>query len=159
MGQTVKGMTNAMKSMDPVKISATMEKFEQSFEDMDVASGTMEAAMESTTGNLTPPEEVDQLIQMVADQAGLTLSGQMDGAGPVGTQGISTQEPGEIKPLLSLILLSIFISSSISVNLVPSVCVAFSYLSHSPCKFLYTFIASATKKDDLESRLAALRNP
>jgi len=109
MGQTVKGMTNAMKAMDPVKISATMEKFEQSFEDMDVASGTMEAAMESTTGNLTPPEEVDNLIQMVADQAGLTLSGQMDSAGPVGTQGIGTQEP-------------------------------------------------ASKKDDLESRLAALRN-
>lgn len=95
MGQTVKGMTNAMKAMDPVKISSTMEKFEQCFEDMDVASGTMEAAMESTTGNLTPPEEVDNLINEVADQAGLTLSGQMDSAGPVGTQNISTQEAGE----------------------------------------------------------------
>jgi charged multivesicular body protein 1 len=109
MGETVKGMSSAMKSMDPVKISATMEKFEKSFEDMDVASGTMEAAMESTTGNLTPPEEVDNLIQMVADEAGLTLSGQMDSAGPVGTQGIATNE-------------------------------------------------QAAKKDDLESRLAALRN-
>jgi division protein CdvB (Snf7/Vps24/ESCRT-III family) len=111
MGQTVKGMTNAMKAMDPVKISATMEEFEQCFEDMDVASGTMEAAMESTTGNLTPPEEVDNLIQMVADQAGLTLSGQMDSAGPVGTQDIATQETGEtsrrvIHLLLLLLLLS-----------------------------------------------------
>ncbi len=39
MGQTVKGMTNAMKSMNIEKISKTMAAFEKSFEDMDVRSG------------------------------------------------------------------------------------------------------------------------
>ena len=98
----MKGMTSAMKSMDPLKIASTMEKFEQSFEDMDVASGTMESAMESTTGNLTPPDEVDNLIHMVADEAGLTLSGQLDSAGPVGTHGISNEEPGMAYLLYSM---------------------------------------------------------
>ena len=53
--------------------------------------------MESTTGNLTPPDEVDNLIHMVADEAGLTLSGQLDSAGPVGTHGIRNEEPAAKK--------------------------------------------------------------
>ncbi len=42
MGQTVSGMANAMKSMDPEKIAKTMEQFEKQFEDMDVRSQYME---------------------------------------------------------------------------------------------------------------------
>ncbi len=36
MGQTVKGMSNVMKSMEVTKISETMDQFEKQFEDMDV---------------------------------------------------------------------------------------------------------------------------
>lgn len=36
---TVKGMTNAMKTMDVEQISKVMNEFEKSFEDMDVRSG------------------------------------------------------------------------------------------------------------------------
>ena len=39
MGMTVKGMTNAMKTMDVEKISKVMNEFEKSFEDLDVRSG------------------------------------------------------------------------------------------------------------------------
>lgn len=39
MGQTVKGMANAMKSMQVETIAKTMEEFEKQFEDMDVRSG------------------------------------------------------------------------------------------------------------------------
>ncbi len=42
--------------------------------------------MESTSAMTTPPEQVDQLIQMVADEAGLNVAGQLDGAGTVGTK-------------------------------------------------------------------------
>lgn len=84
MAQTVKGMSNAMKNMEVEKIASTMEQFEKNFEDMDVRSGYMESTMESSTSMTTPPEEVDTLLQMVADEAGLQLSGQLDGAGPVG---------------------------------------------------------------------------
>lgn len=39
MGMTVKGMANAMKSMNVEQISRTMSEFEKQFEDMDVRSG------------------------------------------------------------------------------------------------------------------------
>jgi charged multivesicular body protein 1 len=39
MGQTVKGMSNAMKSMNVESIAKTMAEFEKNFEDMDVRSG------------------------------------------------------------------------------------------------------------------------
>jgi charged multivesicular body protein 1 len=39
MGETVKGMSFAMKSMEVTKIARTMEEFEKQFEDMDVRSG------------------------------------------------------------------------------------------------------------------------
>eukprot|EP00600_Ochromonadales_sp_CCMP1393_P004600 CAMPEP_0174969032 /NCGR_PEP_ID=MMETSP0004_2-20121128/8500_1 /TAXON_ID=420556 /ORGANISM="Ochromonas sp., Strain CCMP1393" /LENGTH=175 /DNA_ID=CAMNT_0016218403 /DNA_START=205 /DNA_END=732 /DNA_ORIENTATION=- len=78
MTQTVKGMTNAMKSMKVEQISQTMEDFEKNFEDMDVRSGYMESTMESTTAMSTPPEDVDNLMKMVADEAGLEIAGQLD---------------------------------------------------------------------------------
>jgi len=46
-----------------------MEQFEKQFEDMDVRSGYMETAMESTTAMATPPEEVDALIQVREKEA------------------------------------------------------------------------------------------
>ena len=54
----MKGMSNAMKSMEPEKIAKTMDEFERQFEDMDVVSGYMEGAMDSTTALSTPPEQV-----------------------------------------------------------------------------------------------------
>jgi charged multivesicular body protein 1 len=122
MGQTVKGMSNAMKAMDPEKIAKTMEQFEKQFEDMDVRSGYMEDTMDATTAMSTPPEQVDNLIQMVADEAGLQLEGLIDSAGPVGTK--EPAQPGNI---------------SLAYSLIPHM------------------IKSAAQKDDLESRLAALR--
>ena len=84
MGLTVKGMSNAMKSMQVDQIAQTMEEFEKQFEDMDVRSGYMEGAMEASTSMSTPPEQVDSLIQMVADEAGLQVGGMLDNVGAVG---------------------------------------------------------------------------
>lgn len=90
MQQTVKGMSNAMKSMKVEQIAATMQEFEKSFEDMDVRSGYMENTMETTTSQSTPPEQVDSLIQMVADEAGLNLASQM---GTAASHEIQTATP------------------------------------------------------------------
>lgn len=84
MGQTVKGMSSAMKGMKVEQIAATMEQFEKQFEDMDVKSGYMEGAMEASTSLSTPPEDVERLIQMVAEENGLRISTAMDSAGTVG---------------------------------------------------------------------------
>ncbi len=95
MGDTVKGMSSAMKAMDPERISKTMEEFEKNFEDMDVRSAYMEGTMEATTSMTTPPEQVDQLIQMVADEAGLKVAGNLDTLGPVGN-GLPQQQAAPV---------------------------------------------------------------
>jgi charged multivesicular body protein 1 len=98
MGMTVQGMSNAMKSMQVDQIASTMEAFEKQFEDMDVRSGYMEGAMEASTSMSTPPEQVDSLIQMVADEAGLQVGGMLDNVGPVGKGLPQKEEPVKAAP-------------------------------------------------------------
>ncbi|GMI30695.1 hypothetical protein TeGR_g4589 [Tetraparma gracilis] len=83
-----------MKSMDVEKISKIMDDFERQFEDMDVRSGYMENAMSNSTASATPAEEVDSLIQMVADQNGLEVGGMLDDVGAVGT-GVPQKAPAQ----------------------------------------------------------------
>lgn len=73
-----------MRYLQVNKISKTMDQFEQQFVDMDVASAYMESTMQSTTAMSTPPDQVDALIQLVADEAGLQLGAEVDSAGTVG---------------------------------------------------------------------------
>ena len=63
-------MDAAMKSMNLEKISNLMDKFEQQFEDLDVQSGVLENAMSQTTTTTVPQNEVENLMQQVADEAG-----------------------------------------------------------------------------------------
>ena len=92
MGSVVKGMDKTLKTMDVEKISKVMDKFEQQFEDLDVRTGYMENAMDATTASATPEEEVNGLIQMVADEHGLTVAADLDDAGVVSTT-VAAPEP------------------------------------------------------------------
>ncbi|KAI9883341.1 MAG: hypothetical protein M1823_004895 [Watsoniomyces obsoletus] len=74
MANVVKGMDHAMKSMDLEKISSIMDKFETQFEDMDVATGYYENATSQATAVGTPQEDVDRLMNQVADEAGVELN-------------------------------------------------------------------------------------
>jgi charged multivesicular body protein 1 len=58
MEGVVRGMKSALASMDVERISTTMDQFEKQFEDMDVVSGYMENAMNTTTAMGTPQEQV-----------------------------------------------------------------------------------------------------
>jgi charged multivesicular body protein 1 len=58
-----------------------MDKFEAQFEDIDVQTQYMEGAMGNTTSMSTPQEEVDLLMQQVADEHGLELNHEL-GATP-----------------------------------------------------------------------------
>ncbi|XP_044575521.1 charged multivesicular body protein 1b isoform X1 [Cotesia glomerata] len=71
MAGVVKAMDAAMKSMNLEKISGLMDKFESQFEDLDVQSSYMENAMSQTTTTNVPQNDVDSLLQQVADEAGL----------------------------------------------------------------------------------------
>ena len=70
MAGVVKAMDAAMKSMNLEKISNLMDKFENQFEDLDVQSSYMENTMSQTVTTSVPQNDVDSLLQQVADEAG-----------------------------------------------------------------------------------------
>lgn len=90
MAGVVKAMDAAMKSMNLEKISSLMDKFENQFEDLDVQSSYMENAMSQTTTTTVPQSDVENLMQQVADEAGLELNMELP-QGQVGSIGTSTQ--------------------------------------------------------------------
>lgn len=77
MAGVVKGMDRAMESMNLEKISLVMEKFESQFEDLDVQTATMEGAMGGVTASAMPQDEIDNLMQQVADENGLELEANL----------------------------------------------------------------------------------
>ncbi|XP_066143343.1 charged multivesicular body protein 1b [Euwallacea fornicatus] len=83
MAGVVKAMDAAMRSMNLEKISTVMDKFEQQFEDLGVQTDVLENTMAQTTTTLIPQNDVDSLMQQVADEAGLELNMEL----PVGPQG------------------------------------------------------------------------
>ncbi|XP_069668746.1 charged multivesicular body protein 1b [Periplaneta americana] len=90
MAGVVKAMDAAMKSMNLEKISNLMDKFENQFEDLDVQSSYMENTMSQTTTTAVPQGDVENLMQQVADEAGLELNMELP-QGQTGTIGASTQ--------------------------------------------------------------------
>jgi charged multivesicular body protein 1 len=57
-----------------------MDKFETQFEDLDVATGYYENATSSATAVATPQDDVDRLMNQVADEAGVELETEMQKA-------------------------------------------------------------------------------
>ena len=84
MKGVVKGMDRGLASMDVDKISHIMDKFEQQFEDLDVKAAYMDTAMNATTANATPVDQVDDLVKMVADENNLELGEAFSDLGPIG---------------------------------------------------------------------------
>lgn len=81
MASVVKGMDRAMDSMNLEKISLVMDKFETQFEDMDVQTSYMEGAIGSSTASATPQDQVDSLMQQVADENGIEVNHRLGEAG------------------------------------------------------------------------------
>ncbi|XP_038068010.1 charged multivesicular body protein 1a-like [Patiria miniata] len=88
MGSVVKGMDSVLKSMDLQKIAGVMEKFEKQFEDLDVHTQVMEGSMGQATTLTTPVNEVDKLIQEVAEENGLEMISELNEA-PIATGSLS----------------------------------------------------------------------
>ncbi|KAK4005545.1 charged multivesicular body protein 1b-2 [Daphnia magna] len=100
MAGVVKAMDSAMRSMNLEKISALMDKFEKQFEDLDVQSSCMDTAMSQTTTTSVPQNDVDFLMQQVADEAGIELNmelpqGNTSTLNPSVAVGASTQASTE----------------------------------------------------------------
>lgn len=99
MKGVVKGMDKGLASMDIEKISSLMDKFEQQFEDLDVKTQYMEGTMNATTATSTPAEQVDTLIEQVADANNLELGEAFSQAGPVGKKTPTVKESTVAKPV------------------------------------------------------------
>merc|ERR1712173_307641 len=87
----VKNMDSAMKSMDIEKITKVMDKFEKQFEDLDLNSQYMEAAMDSTTANTMPQTDVDGLMQQIADENNLEFDAKLEDIG-IGKNKVEKKE-------------------------------------------------------------------
>jgi charged multivesicular body protein 1 len=94
MGGVVRGMSKGLQAMDIDKLTRTMDKFEKQFDEWDIRTAYMEDTMNATTATITPAEQVDELIQKVADENKLALSDAFNQAGPVGkkTPQLKVQE-------------------------------------------------------------------
>ncbi|NXG35159.1 CHM1B protein, partial [Dromaius novaehollandiae] len=94
MAGVVKSMDATLKSMNLEKISALMDKFEHQFETLDVQTQQMEDTMSSTTTLTTPQNQVDMLLQEMADEAGLDLNMELPQGqtGSVGTSVASAEQ-------------------------------------------------------------------
>lgn len=73
-----------------------MDKFETQFEDLDVATGYYENATSSATATGTPQEDVDRLMNQVADEAGVEMSQEAPSATPASKVGPTDQKEDEL---------------------------------------------------------------
>ncbi|CAM6095107.1 unnamed protein product [Calypogeia fissa] len=74
MSSIVKALDTALASNNLEKMSQTMDQFEQQFINMEVQSEFIENAMAGSTSLSTPEDEVNSLMQQVADDYGLEVS-------------------------------------------------------------------------------------
>ncbi|KAL5530110.1 DID2 [Sanghuangporus sanghuang] len=93
MTSVVKGMDKAMDSMNIERISLVMDKFESQFSDLDVQTSYMEDTMSSTTAVSTPQDQVDLLMQQVAEEANIEIQHEMGSKTLEGT--VADLTPGE----------------------------------------------------------------
>lgn len=100
MGKVVNVMGMAIDNMDLEKISNTMDEFEKQFEQLDIQSNVMNSSIQTSMALSTPEDQVDTLLQSVADEHGLELSGAVDSIQvPRNKQNKAIAEPNEEQKL------------------------------------------------------------
>ncbi|VEU21056.1 DEKNAAC101926 [Brettanomyces naardenensis] len=73
MSRVVKGMDKAMETMNLERITMVMDKFEEQFEDMESSTNYYENVSREMNATQQPEDQVELLMQQVADEAGLEL--------------------------------------------------------------------------------------
>lgn len=103
MNGVVKSMDAALKAMNLEKITELMDKFEKSFENLDVQSQVMEGTMQNTSTLTTPQNQVDDLMREVADEAGIELNMELPQSQSTAIGGASavSQEQDELTQRLA----------------------------------------------------------
>ena len=101
MSGIVSSMDSVMKTMNVEKITAVMDKFEQQFENLDLATGVMEQSMQSSTSMTMPETQVEALMQQVADEHGLEFQTGLPGL-PAGGVVVPKQQVEEKKESVNI---------------------------------------------------------
>merc|ERR1711908_6544 len=83
-------MEGALKAMNLEQISTMLDRFEKSFENLDVQSQVMEDTVGGVTAQSVPEGDVQKLMQQTADEAGLELDMDLPQAG---TTQVATSVP------------------------------------------------------------------
>ena len=76
-----------------------MDKFETQFSDLDVQTSYMEQTMSQSTATTTPQDQVDALINQVADEAGLERQHELGTKGKVPEGKVQTEEKEAERPV------------------------------------------------------------
>jgi charged multivesicular body protein 1 len=76
-GPMVNQMNRCLKSMNLDAISTTMEQFERTFENLDVASGYIDQSLQTATSTSAPRSQVDELLGQIAAEHNITVEAQM----------------------------------------------------------------------------------
>ena len=72
MKNTIPLMSKAMKEMEKSGISNAVADFEKVFEDMEVKTGEMDAALDNIYSTSIDQTEVSSLMQQVQEEAGMS---------------------------------------------------------------------------------------
>lgn len=100
MTQVVHSMESALKTMNLEQISTMLERFEKSFENLDVQSQVMEETVGGITAQSIPEGDVQNLMQQTADEAGLELNMEIPGA-HTSTINVASGEQDELSQRLA----------------------------------------------------------
>ena len=86
--QLTKQLALVSKDLDPMinnntitKMTMAMDKFESQFENLDVQSKVMESAMDSGTASVFNQNQVDNLLQQIADENAMDVQHMFEEAG------------------------------------------------------------------------------
>lgn len=77
MAGVVRSMDQCFKQMDLGKITEMLDKFETQFEELDVRGQTIDNKVQATVATQMPQGQVDDLLQMVADENNLELESEV----------------------------------------------------------------------------------
>jgi len=88
--------------MNLEQISTMLDRFEKSFENLDVQSQVMEDTVGGVTAQSVPEGDVQQLMMQTADEAGLELNMEMPGAANTSIgQAAANQEQDDLSQRLA----------------------------------------------------------
>lgn len=85
MVQVTQNLSVALEGMDMAKVGLTMERFVKQSDDLDLQTKYMDSAIGESTSSATPQDQVDSLLQQIADTNNLEFNDKItDSTAPLG---------------------------------------------------------------------------